>query len=313
MTILLWAIVAFVLLVLIWLGWNARITQKTARNVAQAVPPRGKFTQISTGQLHYIDKGQGPVILMVHGLGAQLGNFDTGLADELARDFRVIAIDRPGMGWSDRPEDASATPRAQAALVAEVIDKLQLEKPLVVGHSLGGAIAMCLALDFPENIRGLALLAPLTMPLGEPAKVFAGLNLPRHWMRWLVSETIAIPTSIRMADQNMAAIFGPDAVPRDYAIQGGGMLGLRPVSFRNTSRDFLASGADLGFMVRGYGDLKVPVSILYGRQDQVLEAAVHGEELAQKHPHITLHQIDGGHMLPLTHIPQSSEFIRKFA
>lgn len=313
MTILAWAIVIFVLLVLVWLGWNAHITQKTARNVAQAVPPRGSFIQISTGQLHYIDKGQGPVILMVHGLGAQLGNFDTGLADDLAKDFRVIAIDRPGMGWSDRPKDAPASPRAQAALVAEVIDTLNLDKPLVVGHSLGGAIAMCLALDFPEKIRGLALLAPLTMPTQAPAEVFAGLNLRRAWIRRLVSETLAIPTTIRMAEQNMAAIFGPDAVPAEYAVQGGGMLGLRPVSFRNTSRDFLASGKDLGFMVKGYAGLQVPVSILFGRQDQVLDAAVHGEALVAKHPHITLHQIDGGHMLPLTHIAQTSEFIRKYS
>jgi pimeloyl-ACP methyl ester carboxylesterase len=312
MTILLWVFVVFVLVVLAWLGWNAHVTRKTARNVALAVPPRGKFIQISTGQLHYIDKGQGPVILMIHGLGAQLGNFDTGLADDLAQDFRVIAIDRPGMGWSDRPETAPASPRAQAALVAEVIDALNLENPLVVGHSLGGAISMCLALDFPEKIRGLALLAPLTMPPKAPAEVFAGLNLPRAWLRKLVSETIAIPTSIRMADQNMAAIFGPDAVPRDYAIQGGGMLGLRPVSFRNTSRDFLASGADLGFMVKGYSGLKVPVSILFGREDQVLDYRTHGEDLVAKHPQIQLELISGGHMLPLTHIAQSAEFIRKY-
>ncbi|MGH1354211.1 MAG: alpha/beta fold hydrolase [Thalassovita sp.] len=313
MTIILWVLAVIVLAALLWLGWSAYITRKTARNVALAVPPRGAFIQISTGKLHYIDKGQGPVILMIHGLGAQLGNFDTGLADDLAQDYRVIAIDRPGMGWSERPEDAPASPRAQAALVAEVIDALGLEQPLVVGHSLGGAIAMCLALDFPEKIRGLALLAPLTMPRSGPAEVFAGLNLPNGAMRRLVSETIAIPTSIRMADQNMAAIFGPDAVPADYAVQGGGMLGLRPVSFRNTCRDFLASGADLGFMVKGYAGLKVPVSILYGREDQVLDYQTHGEGLIAKHPDIQLQLISGGHMLPLTHIPQTAEFIRKYA
>ena len=87
-----------------------------------------------------------------------------------------------------------------------MIDTLNLDKPLVVGHSLGGAIAMCLALDFPEKIRGLALLAPLTMPTRAPAEVFAGLNLRRAWIRRLVSETLAIPTTIRMAEQNMAAI-----------------------------------------------------------------------------------------------------------
>ena len=149
MQIILWIALACVAAIAGWLGWNAWVTRKTAAKVAQAVPPRGKFIQISTGQLHYIDKGDGPPILMIHGLGAQLGNFDTGLADDLARDHRVIAVDRPGMGWSDRPDDADASPRAQAALIVEVIEALGLEKPLIVGHSLGGAIAMCLALDAP--------------------------------------------------------------------------------------------------------------------------------------------------------------------
>ncbi|THD74697.1 alpha/beta hydrolase [Thalassobius vesicularis] len=294
-----------------WLGWNTYITQKTAASVARAAPPRGRFVQISTGKLHYIDKGEGPVVLMIHGLGANLGNFDTGLADDLARDHRVIAIDRPGMGWSDRPEDTDASPRAQAAQVAEVIDALKLDKPLVVGHSLGGAISICLALDFPDKIRGLALLAPLTMPPTAPAEVFDGLKLPSRLMRRVVSETVAIPTSMRMAEQNMQAIFGPDPVPADYAIAGGGLLSLRPESFRNTARDYLASGGSLGFMLKGYAGLKVPVEILYGKQDQVLDYREHGEALVAKHPQIKLHLVDGGHMLPLTHIAETAAYIRQ--
>jgi pimeloyl-ACP methyl ester carboxylesterase len=313
MTVILWGLLAIVTIVGLWLAWNIHVTRKTARNAAQAVPPRGAFVEISTGQLHYIDKGQGPVILMIHGLGAQLANFDTGLADALAQDYRVIAIDRPGMGWSERPDDAPASPRAQAAQVAEVIDKLRLERPLVVGHSLGGAIAICLALDFPEKIRALALLAPLTMPPSATAKVFDGLNIRSAFLRRFVSQTVAVPTMIKTAQQNMAAIFGPDPVPSNYPIQGGGMLGLRPVSFWNTSRDYLASGKDLGFMIKGYADLQIPVSILYGRDDQVLDHTEHGTALAAKHPHIQLELLDGGHMLPLTHIQQTADFIRKYA
>lgn len=311
MQIILWIALACVAAIAGWLGWNAWITRKTAAKVAQAVPPRGKFIQISTGQLHYIEKGEGPPILMIHGLGAQLGNFDTGLADDLARDHRVIAVDRPGMGWSDRPDDADASPRAQAALMVEVIEALGLEKPLIVGHSLGGAIAMCLALDAPEKISGLALLAPLTMMPRETAPPFVGLNLPKPFKRWLISETLAIPASMKNADDVFYYIFGPDTVPRDYSIAGGGLLGLRPVSFRNTSRDFLASGRNLKWMIGNYETLAVPVQILFGRDDRILDPADHGEKLAAAHPHIKLHLTDGGHMLPLTHIAESAAFIRQ--
>lgn len=311
MHIILWAVLALLATIIAWLGWNVWLTRKTARQVERAVPPRGKFIEVSTGQLHYIDKGQGPVVLMIHGLGAQLGNFDMGLADDLARDHRVIAIDRPGMGWSERPDDADASPRAQAAVVAEVIDTLGLDRPLVVGHSLGGAIALCLALDFPEKVRGLALLAPLTGIPKEPAPPFVGLNIPNDRKRWFLSETLAIPASIKAAEDVFHYVFGPNPVPRDYSIRGGGLLGLRPVSFRNTSRDFLASGRNLKWMGESYADLKVPVQILYGRDDRILDPVEHGEKLAARHGFIQLHMVEGGHMLPLTHLGQTAAFIRQ--
>ena len=75
MSIILWILAAIILGAAAWLGWNYRLTQKTAANVAQAVPPRGKFIQISSGRVHYIDKGAGPVVLMIHGLGAAAGQF----------------------------------------------------------------------------------------------------------------------------------------------------------------------------------------------------------------------------------------------
>ncbi len=311
MGILIWGALAILLALAVWLGWNVWLTRKTAWQVEQAVPPRGKFIDVSTGRLHYIDKGQGPVVLMIHGLGAQLGNFDMGLADDLAREYRVIAVDRPGMGWSDRADDADASPRAQAAVMTEVMDKLGLEKPLVVGHSLGGAIAMCLALDFPEKIRGLALLAPLTGIPKEPAPPFVGLNIPGDRKRWILSETLAIPASIKAADDVFHYVFGPNPVPRDYSVRGGGLLGLRPVSFRNTSRDFLASGRNLKWMIENYANLKVPVQILYGRDDRILDPIEHGERLVARHPSIQLHLVDGGHMLPLTHQDQTAAFIRQ--
>lgn len=290
---------------LVWFTWN------TKRGAEVAIPPRGRFLDLPGGRLHYTDEGSGPAIVMIHGLGGQMGNFTMALAPLLSGTHRVIVIDRPGMGYSDRAPDAPANPRAQAETVARLINKLGLERPLVVGHSLGGAIALCLAMEHPEQTRGLALLAPLTQPPSGPIEAFKGLAISGRVKLFVISWLLAIPMSIRTAPQVLDQVFGPDPVPDDYAIKGGALLGLRPASFRNTSRDYLASGRDLRWMAGQYDSLRVPVRILYGEQDRILEAELHGRALVAKHPHIGLEVISGGHMLPITHAQDCARFIRE--
>ena len=290
---------------LVWFTWN------TKRGAEVAIPPQGRFLDLPGGRLHYTDEGVGPAIVMIHGLGGQMGNFTLALAPLLTGTHRVIVIDRPGMGYSDRSPDAPANPRAQAETVAALIDKLGLERPLVVGHSLGGAIALCLAMDHPERTRGLALLAPLTQPPSGPIDAFNGLAITGRVKRFVISWLLAIPMSIRTAPQVLDEIFGPDPIPDDYAVKGGALLGLRPATFRNTSRDYLASGRDLRWMAGQYDSLQVPVRILYGEQDRILEAELHGRALVAKHPHIGLEIIEGGHMLPVTRAQDCARFIRE--
>jgi pimeloyl-ACP methyl ester carboxylesterase len=290
---------------LVWFTWN------TKRGAEIAIPPHGRFLDLPGGRLHYTDTGSGPALVMIHGLGGQMHHFMMRLAPLLTATHRVIVIDRPGMGYSDRAPDAPANPRAQAATVAEVIDRLGLDRPLVVGHSLGGAIALCLAMDHPERTRGLALLAPLTQPPSGPIEAFKGLAITGDLTRFIISWLLAVPLSIRSAPQVLAQVFGPEPVPDDYAIKGGGLLGLRPASFRNTSRDYLASGRDLRWMAGQYDGLQVPVHILYGAEDRILEADLHGRALVASHPHIGLKVITGGHMLPITQPETCARFIHE--
>jgi alpha/beta hydrolase fold len=74
----------------------------TARQVESAAPPRGRFLELDGGRIHYIDQGAGPPLFLIHGLGGQLGNFTYALVGRLSREFRVIAVDRPGSGYSTR-------------------------------------------------------------------------------------------------------------------------------------------------------------------------------------------------------------------
>lgn len=280
------------------------------RRAERAVPPRGAFTRISTGRLHYLDVGKGPVIFLIHGLGGQMGNFDCGLIDNLAKDHRVIAIDRPGMGWSERPLTAPCSPADTAALMFEIMDKLEVTAPLVVGHSLGGAIALNMAVQRPERMRGLALLAPLTLPAGRPAEIFDGLRMNSDLVRWLVSWTFAAPAAMRQSAAVLEQLYSPEEMPPNAPVQGGALLTLRPSHFYHTSRDYMSSGEGLEELSRKYADLTVPVRLLYGTGDRILDPQIHGAKLVGRHPQIGLKLIEGGHMLPLTQPQRCAEFIR---
>jgi len=304
-------LIAGIVLVAAILSGLVIFTAVTARRVEQALPPRGQFIEVSGARIHYLDKGTGPPIVIVHGLGGQMGNFTYALLERLTDEFRVILLDRPGSGYSRRAPGATGRLTEQASIVAEFIRKLDLQRPLLVGHSLGGAIALGVALDHPEVVKGLALVAPLThMPKHVPPP-FRALDIKSNFLRWLVAWTVATPIGIRRGKAILDAIFSPDIAPADFPIRGGGILGLRPRSFYNTSLEMRA--LDLWAMTGRYASLRVPVRILYGTSDQVLSPQLNGEALKAKTPMASLELVAGGHMLPISAPDWTAKFIKAAA
>jgi pimeloyl-ACP methyl ester carboxylesterase len=295
------------------LGGLVIFTAVTARRVEKALPPRGRFIEVAGARIHYLDKGSGPAIVILHGLGGQMGNFTYALLERLTDEFRVILMDRPGSGYSNRPPRATGRLTEQAATVAEFIRKLGLEQPLLVGHSLGGAIALGVALDHPEVVKGLALVAPVThLPKHVPAP-FRALDIKSNYLRWLVAWTVATPIGIRRGKAVLDAIFSPELAPADFPTRAGGILGLRPRSFYNTSSDMRAVNLDLWAMVGRYSSLQVPVRILYGTNDEVLDHRVHGDTMKTKSSMVSLDLVAGGHMLPITAPDLTAKFIKTAA
>lgn len=288
-------------------------TWRTARKIEAAFPPTGRFIDVPGARLHVVERGEGPPILLVHGLSGQLENFGYGMIAPLSRDHRVIAVDRPGAGWSTRPAGAPADLKAQADTLAALIDKLGLERPLVVGHSLGGAISLALATYHPERVGGLALIAPLTHPPQAISPVFKAMAMESAFARKLIAWTLLIPMSIRNREQVMDIVFGPDAVPEDFPTRGGGLLALRPGHFLGASEDLLGVAPSLPPLLARYGDLCVPVSILFGREDRILDYRENGEAFVAKHPATRLTLVSGGHMLPVTAVDTSVDFVRTAA
>jgi pimeloyl-ACP methyl ester carboxylesterase len=278
------------------------------RHIERQAPADGQFITVNGTRLHYTDHGNGPAIVMVHGLGGQMRNFSYALTDRLVTDHRVILVDRPGSGYSAAAPSAAIP--AQAALIGGLIDALGLDRPLVVGHSLGGAIALALALDHPDKVGGLALISPLTQLQETVPPAFRAISIASPAVRSAVAWTIATPMGMLSGTRGADAVFAPEPAPSDFGTKGGGVLVLRPGAFHAASTDLAATRADMAALAARYGELTMPVAILYGREDAMLDPELHGAKIAADFPQVALTLIPGGHMIPVTAPDQVAAWIR---
>jgi pimeloyl-ACP methyl ester carboxylesterase len=284
------------------------------KRVEAAVPPLGRFVQIGASRVHIVERGTGSTTLvLVHGLGAQLRNFTYALVEPLAANFHIICVDRPGCGYSTRPPQVSASLCGQADTIAQLLAALGVDRPIIVGHSYGGAVALALALNHPARVGGLALLAPLTHAQDAPPPAFRDLAIASRLLRSLVSWTVAIPASMAASAKIMDLVFRPDAVPADFATRAGGLLALRPGQIFAASSDMVGANDDLRWMVERYPTIRIPVGILFGRSDAILSYQDHGLAMQSRIAGLTLSLIDGGHMLPLAAPEQTARWIAEFA
>jgi hypothetical protein len=139
------------------LGAAALYNRKQTREAERRYPPIGRFLKVDGVRLHYIDRGQGDPLVLIHGNGTMIQDFTvSGLVDRLTDRYRVIIIDRPGYGYSSRPRQLW-TPRAHARLFHKALAQLGVERAMVYGHSWGTLVAVALVLEAPELVRGLVL------------------------------------------------------------------------------------------------------------------------------------------------------------
>lgn len=282
---------------------------RVARKAEEAVPMDGRIVEAGAYRLHVAEEGKGKPLLLIHGLSAQLRSFGRPMIDELAKNHRVIRVDRPGSGYSPPLPSGSQHLSDQADAIAALIDTLGLEQPVLVGHSLGGALSLHVAERHPGKVAALALIAPATQPVAEVPEVFRGLMIPPNLMP-LVARTLAVPLGLATRNAVLRAVFAPEPVPADFDVEGGGALAIRPGNIEAASADLRQAQADAERMVARYGELNLPVAILYGREDSILDYRLHGERTAGQIPNAKLTLVDGGHMLPYTQPLETALWVR---
>ena len=139
--------------------------------VTRDVSARGLRTRIA-------ELGDGPPLLLLHGLLASRHAFDS-IIEPLARDFRVVAVDLPGFGDSEKPPPTRFpySLESSAEVVADVIAALSLGRCHLIGHAMGASVGLTLAAEHPEFVDRLVLVAPHLQPDSLP-RTFRLLRSP---------------------------------------------------------------------------------------------------------------------------------------
>ena len=128
------------------LAATALLVRRAARRAELRHPATGRFVDVDGVRLHYIERGEGEPVVLLHGNGTYARDFiGCGLMDQLAQRYRVIAFDRPGFGYSQRPRLKIWTPQAQARLLQNAFARLGIDRPVLVGHSWATQVALAMA------------------------------------------------------------------------------------------------------------------------------------------------------------------------
>ncbi|MGU3362604.1 alpha/beta fold hydrolase [Methylobacterium sp. M6A4_1b] len=283
----------------------AGVTLLISARIDARYPPAGPFATVTGGRIATIQAGPNPsargTVVLLHGASANASEPMADLGRRLAADgFRVVALDRPGFGWSDRlTGDAMATPRAQAAAIAEALKALGVGPALVVGHSWAGALATALALDHPGRVAGLVLLAPVAMPLPAlgPLPWYYRLALVPP-VTWLLSRTVATPVGLGYLAPAGRSAFRPQDAPAGYLEASRAALVLRPATMLANVQDLVALPEALKRQSADYGRIAVPTVIVTGDRDAIVPAERHARPLANLIPGARLVVLPGiGHMV----------------
>jgi pimeloyl-ACP methyl ester carboxylesterase len=284
--------------------WNA---------IEATYPPQGQFVDVTGTRLHYTDKGKGPVIVLLHGASTTLADYEASITPKLVRNYRVIAFDRPGYGYSERPQGDWMNPARQAALVHGALRTLGVDKATIVGHSLGGAVALAYVLEYSETASGLVLLGGAAYPW-KTGTAWTNHVAAMPYIGALFAATAVLPAANIKLKPGIAHVFSPNPIPDDYIHRTRIRLALRPQAFRSSAEDVLRLSPYLEGQSRRYGELTLPMLLITGTDDDVVPAWNHTDRLEKLLPHARIIRLTGtGHAPHHVHTHQVAQQIADFA
>ncbi|PDT77816.1 alpha/beta hydrolase [Bradyrhizobium sp. C9] len=265
-----------------------------------AFPPRGRMIDVAGARLHVVELGPrdaaGPPVVLLHGASSNLRAMQP-LGERIAKMRRVILIDRPGHGWSTRERVADSTPAIQGRMIAEALTRLGIIRAIVVAHSWAGALALRIALDHPDRVAGLVLLAPVAYPWRGGAGRYNDL-ISAPLIGPLLAHTITLPLGYLVTPSGARGVFAPQPMPDDFVRDSETLLLLRPSEFIANARDLVTLKAAVVEQAPRYAEINAPLSIIAGDVDTTVTTGIHSRPLAATAPNAKLIVLSGvGHMV----------------
>ena len=246
----------------------------------------GSFLDIDGQRIHYIQAGQGEPVVLIHGWNGSTFTFRYTIP-ELAHRYRVVALDLLGYGYSARPADGDYSISAQAELVRRALDRLGIDRAALLGQSMGGAVAMRLALDHPERVERLILIGSATVKEMQRARSLGGVLNP------LIPLAAAFALRRGVVRRAFRSLVHDPACVTPEALEGY----YRPLRMKGHLRAIRKHLVDrLRDEPFDAGQIRQPTLILWGEHDRFVPLSA-GRELAELIPNAQLAIIrSAGHL-----------------
>jgi pimeloyl-ACP methyl ester carboxylesterase len=242
-----------------------------AKSAETEHPAIGKLIDVDGVQVHYTDTGgNGDAIVLLHGNGSLVQDFAcSGLIERLSANHRVIAFDRPGYGYTARPDDREWTAEAQAALFAAAARQIGVERPVVVGHSWGTLAALAWALNAPGTVEALVLLSGYYYPTLRPDAM--ALNISDVPVPGQIFTMAWAPLQARIIGPfGLKQVFSPAEVPQNFMDAMPFGLMVRPSQIRASAEDGAQMPANAKRLAERYDELDLPIAAMWGDGDKLV-------------------------------------------
>jgi pimeloyl-ACP methyl ester carboxylesterase len=279
----------------------ALITQIGVLALQRAYPAQGRVIEVAGASLNIVDigprDGAEPPVVMIHGASSNLEIMRQPLGARLAEKHRVILIDRPGHGWSTRARLDDSTPAIQGRMIDEALEKLGVSRVILVVHSWSGALGARMALDYPQRIAGLVMLAPVAYPW--PGGVgWYNRVVTTPVIGPLLAYTITLPLGFFLTESGSRGVFLPQIMPQDFVSHTATRLLLRPREFLANARDLVTLKAAVAEQAPRYANIGAPMVVITGDVDKTVSTNIHSRPLAAVVPNARLIVLpDVGHMV----------------
>lgn len=276
----------------------AVLNHRRAKAAERNNPPIGSFVTVDGVKLHYLERGEGPTVVLLHGNGTMIEDWlASDIFDELAKAHRVIAFDRPGFGHSERPRSRVWTPAAQASLLAAALRELDVARATFVGHSFGTLVTLALALDYPSMVSRVVIIGGYYYPSVRGDVLFASqpaIPLFGDLMRYTVSPLLGAAMMPAISDK----LFDPAPVAEGWTDRFPIEMTLRPSQIRAEAAEAAMMIPAAAALSKRYEELALPVTIVAGSGDRIVDVADQSGRLHLALPQSEYTAIEGaGHMV----------------